>query len=344
MQPFEISYYVLLIALFLLGLVFFFIPVRQDERLRHYRISLRLIALSYIALGVYCIFKWRYPQQLFSIPFLAMANLQAILLGVSHVNLVAPARVGRRFVLTAVAPPLAWTIVYGIVRLFCPHAELLSYGMLAQWWYAPEVLVRILWLLSYVVQVVWFALVFFRDARQLKAPVPKASFILALSVAAVTIGITTCLSPEGAVVLNYLILILYVAMGILYVQYPATFFKISSLLFDGDAQARSWQAMRAKIVSDGLYLREGVTEDDIARELGVSRNRLSALVNAGEGVNFSTFIGQLRVEKAMELMRTDSRMPLSEISASAGFSDASNFSRQFKRLTGESPAEFRKKL
>ncbi len=36
-------------VLFLLGLVFFFIPVRRDERLRHYKISLRVIAVSYIA-------------------------------------------------------------------------------------------------------------------------------------------------------------------------------------------------------------------------------------------------------------------------------------------------------
>ena len=349
MPAFQVSYYVLLIALFLLGVVFFFIPVRKDPRLRCYRVSLRLIALSYIALGFYCIFKGRYPQQLVSIPFLGMANLQAVLLGLSHLNLVMPDRDGkevRRIVTAALAPPLIWCALYVSVRLFSDHIPLLSYDLLPACWWRPEVLVRELWLLSYIGQIVWFALLFFRAEKPLRLPLIRTSFILALSVGITTIGITLNLSTGAAVILNYAILILYIAMGILYIQYPAIFFKVSTLLFDEDAlsEAGRWEKLKEEIVDRALYLRTGITQEEMAAELGISRNRLSAMVNACEGTNFSTFIGRLRVDEAKQSMQENPRLPLSEVAWASGFSDASNFSRQFKKITGESPAEYRKKL
>lgn len=349
MSAFLVSYYVLLIALFLLGVVFLFIPVRKDARLRRYRASLWLIGLSYIALGCYCIFKGRYPQQLISIPFLGMANLQAVLLGLSHLNLVSPARGGhetRRIVAAAIVPPLSWALLYVVVRLFSPHVFLSSYEVLAGSWLKPEVLVRELWLLSYIGQIVWFGVLFFRAEKPLHLGLVRWSFILALAVAATTIGITLCLSPGAAVVLNYTILVLYIAMGILYIQYPAIFFKVSTLLFDEDtlSDTERWEKLRGEIVGRALYLRTGITQEEMAAELGISRNRLSALVNSCEKTNFSTFIGRLRVEEAQQIMQEDRRLPLSEVAWASGFSDASNFSRQFRKITGESPAEYRKKL
>ncbi len=349
MSAFLVSYYVLLIALFLLGVVFLFIPVRKDERLRRYRVSLRLIALSYIALGCYCIFKGRYPQQLVSFPFLGMANLQAVLLGLSHLNLVMPDRGGwevRRTVAASLAPPLFWGLFYWAVRLFTAHIPLTSYGVLAENWLRPEVLVREVWLLSYLGQTIWFAALFFRAERQLHLPLVRASFILALAVAATTLGITLNLSPLAAAVLNYAILVLYIAMGILYIQYPAIFFRVSTLLFNEDilSDRERWEMLRKEILDRALYLRTGITQEEMAGELGVSRNRLSALVNACEKTNFSTFIGRLRIAEAQQIMQENNRLPLSEVAWASGFSDASNFSRQFKKITGESPAEYRKKL
>ena len=349
MSAFLVSYYVLLIALFLLGVVFLFIPVRKDERLRRYRVSLRLIALSYIALGCYCIFKGRYPQQLVSFPFLGMANLQAVLLGLSHLNLVMPDRGGvevRRTLTAALVPPLCWALLYAAVRFFSPHVQLSSYAMLAGNWMRPEVLVRWLWLLSYIGQIAWFAVLFFRAEKPLHLKLVRWSFILALAVGVTTICITLNLSPRAAAVLNYAILVLYLAMGILYIQYPAIFFKVSTLLFNEDSLSdpERWEKLREEILDRALYLRTGITQEEMAGELGVSRNRLSALVNACEKTNFSTFIGRLRIAEAQQIMQENNSLPLSEVAWASGFSDASNFSRQFKKITGESPAEYRKKL
>ena len=95
MSVFITSYYVLAIVLLLLAVVFFFIPLPKDEGIRNYKISLRLFSLSYVALSVYCLIKLHYKPQLLSIPFLVAAPSQAILLTLSHINLINPQRITR---------------------------------------------------------------------------------------------------------------------------------------------------------------------------------------------------------------------------------------------------------
>jgi AraC family transcriptional regulator len=52
---------------------------------------------------------------------------------------------------------------------------------------------------------------------------------------------------------------------------------------------------------------------------------------------------QRRVERAQELMRLGAA-PLSQISVECGFSDQGHFGRTFARVTGMSPAAWRRRL
>jgi AraC family transcriptional regulator len=53
------------------------------------------------------------------------------------------------------------------------------------------------------------------------------------------------------------------------------------------------------------------------------------------------YVRRLRVESACQRL-SDSDEPLSNIALTVGFSDQSHFSRTFKRLTGMTPAKYRK--
>lgn len=362
MQFFEGSYYILVVAMFLMGMFFFFVPVRKDKRLNNYRISLCLIGASYIALGFYCLFKWNYPIQLFSTPFLFMASLQAVLLGLSHINLVNPLRIDWRFVLYCLAPWIILCLAYIVLVNFLPHIELSSYAVLRDNWYNPEVLLRLVWMALYVSSIVIYSVIFYREERKYRRNaldffseekkidlhLVRCSFTAALLVGCTTVAITSSLDRELCGWLNIIILVLYIIMGLLFIRYPSLFFEVSSLFDEVEAkpsdknESDDWDGLRSRIVDSKLYLKEGVTLEMVARELGVNRNKLSALINSGEGVNFNTFVNTLRIGEAERLIKENPNLALAEIAIMVGYSEQANFSRQFKKLKGMTPVEYRR--
>jgi AraC-like DNA-binding protein len=59
-----------------------------------------------------------------------------------------------------------------------------------------------------------------------------------------------------------------------------------------------------------------------------------------EGVGYRQVLDQTRHELAEQLVR-EKRYSLSQIAYLLGFSDQANFSRAFKRWTGETPSAYR---
>ena len=57
-------------------------------------------------------------------------------------------------------------------------------------------------------------------------------------------------------------------------------------------------------------------------------------------MNFSAYLNEFRVDKAQQLIR-DSRLSLKDVGTAVGYSDANYFTRVFKRLTGQTPSEYR---
>lgn len=79
-----------------------------------------------------------------------------------------------------------------------------------------------------------------------------------------------------------------------------------------------------------------------ADQVGVSTGYLSALFKKETGMNFIKYLTDVRMEKAMELLRgTDLRAY--EIADRIGFDNTHYFSVAFKKYTGMSPSDFRKR-
>ena len=78
----------------------------------------------------------------------------------------------------------------------------------------------------------------------------------------------------------------------------------------------------------------------LTNAMGVSRsvfyNKMKKLTDMG----IMDYIAHIRIERAMEMIRT-SQMNISEISAVLGFENASYFSTVFKRMTGQTPTQYR---
>ena len=83
------------------------------------------------------------------------------------------------------------------------------------------------------------------------------------------------------------------------------------------------------------------TLSDSARRMGITSLQLYRYCQT-QGVDFRSWRSELRIHDAQELLLRCPEVPASTISRQVGFSDRSNFSRQFKAMTGQTPDEWRK--
>lgn len=78
-------------------------------------------------------------------------------------------------------------------------------------------------------------------------------------------------------------------------------------------------------------------------ELGVNGDNLNKKVKKEVGESVNQLIIQQKVTEGKNLLRY-SKMSIHEIALILGFYDSSHFSRTFKKLTGESPSSFRRRV
>ncbi|MDE7324175.1 MAG: AraC family transcriptional regulator [Lachnospiraceae bacterium] len=91
-----------------------------------------------------------------------------------------------------------------------------------------------------------------------------------------------------------------------------------------------------------MHLTENPTLSKTAAAVNISASYLSKLFINYMHTPFSTFVLNEKVLAARNLL-ADSRLSINEIAFKTGFSSSAYFSDCFKRITGESPLQFRKK-
>ncbi|MCH9019587.1 MAG: helix-turn-helix transcriptional regulator [Proteobacteria bacterium] len=91
---------------------------------------------------------------------------------------------------------------------------------------------------------------------------------------------------------------------------------------------------------DKLYQEPSFSRGDLARELNVSENVLSRVINSAFTKSFRKLLNDHRVEEAKLLLR-DSDMQVTQIAFDAGFNSLASFNRVFKEMTGQTPTAFR---
>jgi AraC-like DNA-binding protein len=85
---------------------------------------------------------------------------------------------------------------------------------------------------------------------------------------------------------------------------------------------------------------EPITVRDVAGHVGVSVDAIERAVRRVLGTSPKQFILRTRVEHAATLLSTTS-LPLAVVAAASGYYDQSQFTRQFKAITGTTPGQYR---
>jgi AraC-like DNA-binding protein len=93
------------------------------------------------------------------------------------------------------------------------------------------------------------------------------------------------------------------------------------------------------------YLNPELTLDQLASQLSLKPRVLSNVINEELGHNFYDFINRRRIEEASRLLTNpkDRKITVLEVLYEVGFNSKSSFNTLFKKYTGLTPSEFKKK-
>lgn len=106
------------------------------------------------------------------------------------------------------------------------------------------------------------------------------------------------------------------------------------------------EAARISLVRENIktfieaHYMEELSMQDVAKAMGYSDAYFCKLFKQCFHVNFSTCLNEYRVEKAKGMMKNP-RINVKDISVACGYSDSNYFARVFKRITGQTPSEYR---
>nr|MCR4836344.1 helix-turn-helix domain-containing protein [Bacteroidaceae bacterium] len=97
------------------------------------------------------------------------------------------------------------------------------------------------------------------------------------------------------------------------------------------------------VVHEKIFLNGELKLSDVAARLGTNRSVISNCINSQRGCSFSQYVNSCRVQYAMNMMRRQQDVKISEVWITSGFTNESSFFRTFKAFTGMTPSEWKQK-
>lgn len=133
-----------------------------------------------------------------------------------------------------------------------------------------------------------------------------------------------------------------------YCRMMAGLYDIFSCLLDRDeshlyvniVDNANYFAIRAAEYIERNYAKN-ISVDEIAAALGISRKQLYSVFNDTVKMPPKQYLIYYRIEKACESLKL-STLSIQEISEAVGYASQFYFAKEFKRLTGVTPSEYRK--
>ena len=100
--------------------------------------------------------------------------------------------------------------------------------------------------------------------------------------------------------------------------------------------------MQTKIVMESLFRIPTFNRDNIAETTGLSRAKVSQLINQFTGLTPNDYINKLRVEYSVKMIKQHPEWTIDAIAESCGYVRRATFYSHFNKFFGISPAQYRK--
>lgn len=122
---------------------------------------------------------------------------------------------------------------------------------------------------------------------------------------------------------------------------------LGDIFYKRDLQKRKEKLDSALIDQLKSYINQHIGENlspqNVSHTLGISLNHLNDIIRDVLSVSYNSLVTSLRIEHAEKLLyETD--FSLLDIALECGFHNVQTFSRNYKKLTGMTPGDFRKNL
>ena len=356
-----------------MGVTLMAFNIPEYETVKTYRISVRILSANYLILSllVFCMVFFglrNCPDDVFPFPVLLISTSQGFIFAYALVSLYAPKNFARKKVLYYNILPLSLLIIlYGVFAAFLGDPVCTSIPDFFSKLLHPTIFIRLLLLVFNIFQIVFYNSMvqklsvrytqylnqYYSDTIQLKPQWAKKNFYMAVMVGLMSIISSLFKDVLIDTIFTVLFCIYYFLFAIMYMQYEEIFKKLEPEFIEDLTQRNpvqkiisgekkfcgfNWLTAKRHIIDKKLYLQSGVTVNDMAEFFNTNRTTFSTLLNKNERQNFNSFINTLRIEHAKQLLIENPQLSIVEISQQCGYTEQSNFTRQFKLLCNETPA------
>lgn len=109
------------------------------------------------------------------------------------------------------------------------------------------------------------------------------------------------------------------------------------------ADADIFKRIERAVVDDGLHRRAHLTLADVASATLLTEREVSRAINSVGGRSFCDYINNYRVREVCATMESGGTATILDLAFEAGFTSKSSFNAVFKRETGMTPSEYRRR-
>jgi AraC-like DNA-binding protein len=137
--------------------------------------------------------------------------------------------------------------------------------------------------------------------------------------------------------------------GILFIalRKPETFYhaqKYQSSILKQEDKDQYKEKLILLMNKEKLYLNPSIALNDFAKKLDIAPCYVSQIINESFQQNFRDFVNKYRIEESKQLLsKQNQNLNILGIALDAGFNSKSAFNNAFKKQTGITPKEFKKK-